>query len=69
MTPGGTYLCSVCHKAFVTMGRKNGHVHEEHAEAAQIYYKLEEGTRVLYLPGVQASVPPSRIYHEAPAGV
>lgn len=57
------------HKAFVTMGRKHGHIDEEQAEAAQVYAKLEKGMRFLHLPGVQASLSPSRIYDAAPAGV
>jgi hypothetical protein len=69
MTLGGTYLCAVCHKAFVTIGRKNGHIHETHAEAAQIFSKLEKGTHILHLPRVQASMSPSRVYSEALASV
>jgi hypothetical protein len=62
-------LCSVCDKAFVTMGKKHGHIDEAHAEATQVYAKLEKGTCFLHLPGVQASLSPSRIYNAAPAGV
>ena len=69
MTLGGTYLCPVCHNAFVTIGREHGHLDEKHPEAAQIYAQLENGTDLLHLPGVQTSVSPSRTDDEAFAGV
>jgi hypothetical protein len=51
------------------MGTDHGHINEAHAAAAQIYAQLEKGTRFLHLPGVQASLPPSRIFAAAPEGV
>jgi hypothetical protein len=65
MTRSGTYLCPVCHKEFVTIGAKNGHIDNKHPEAAEIYHRLDQGIRILHLPRVRKEIEPPRIYDEA----
>lgn len=55
---GGTYLCPVCHREFVVIGPKNGHIDEKHPEAAEIYHRLDQGIRILHLPRMPENLPP-----------
>jgi hypothetical protein len=48
---------------------KDEHLEETYAEAAEIFPEHQRGTDHLYLPGMQASLSPSRIHRPALAGM